>query len=333
MLINEIDHVTQKKRIFLPWLVLFLTALVLYTAWDNNQIRVVRKDIYFEDLHSSLEGFKILQVTDLHEKRFGEEQEILIDKINALDYDAIIFTGDMLVGTESTDYSSFYKLLEGIQNKENALFVSGNSDPENYIYSNAGTVGKHKFIKGMEERGLKLLESIHTVEYGKANIQFVNFELSTIGPKIENSLPLEAGKLPNDLEYRKQLLNQLNDNIDYNPSSILIALNHYPVVDVKIDYLRNHEYHILRNFDLIMAGHYHGGQIRLPLIGAIFVPEPYYERNGLFPPQNRVKGLWEYDGIKQYVSTGLGSSDTISFLKFRFFNTPEINLITLKRKG
>ncbi|MFD2214033.1 metallophosphoesterase [Metabacillus endolithicus] len=323
----------RKKKILFVCLLFIITALVFYIVWDNNRINVVKKDVYIEELDSSLDGFKILQITDLHEKSFGEDQENLINEINALDYDAIIFTGDMLIRSNSTDYSAFFKLIEGIHNKENALFVSGNSDPENYVYNSEGKVEKHKFIKGMEERGVKLLESIHTINYGDARVQFVNFELSIIGPKIERSLPLETGKLPDNLEYRKELVAQLNNNLDDNPSSILIALNHYPVVDVKIDYLKNHDYYIFRDYDLIMAGHYHGGQIRLPFLGVLFVPEPYYERSGLFPPQNRVKGLWEYDGIKQYVSTGLGSSDTISFLKFRFFNTPEINLITLKRKG
>jgi len=45
-----------------------------------------------------------------------------------------------------------------------------------------------------------------------------------------------------------------------------------------------------------------------------------------------VKGLWEYKQTKQYVSAGLGTSDAIPFLKFRLFNPPEINVLTLKSK-
>jgi predicted MPP superfamily phosphohydrolase len=40
-----------------------------------------------------------------------------------------------------------------------------------------------------------------------------------------------------------------------------------------------------------MAGHYHGGQFRIPFVGALFVLEAWYEKSGLFPPQDRVKGL------------------------------------------
>ena len=87
----------------------------------------------------------------------------------------------------------------------------------------------------------------------------------------------------------------------------------------------------MKEYDLIVVGHYHGGQMRLPLLRALFVPKPWYERKGFSPPQDRVNGLWEFKQIKQYVSIGLGSSNAIPFLKFRLFNPPEMNVLTLKR--
>ena len=132
--------------------------------------------------------------------------------------------------------------------------------------------------------------------------------------------------------HQKQLLDEFAILDQIADSEVLIALTHYPVVDPRIDELKSSEKYVFRNYDLIITGHYHGGQIRFPLLGAVFVPEAWYDNGGFFPPTDRVKGLWEYNGTKQYVSTGLGSSDAIPFMKFRFLNPPEINILTLKRE-
>lgn len=312
-------------------LFLLLVVLIIYTIWDNNRIKVVEQDIAIDNLSEEVDGFKILQVTDLHEKQFGENQEKLIEKINSIDYDVIVFTGDMLISGTSDNYGPIYALLEGIDNKEHALFVPGNSDPKTYVYDEHMNLKKHEFIEGMEKRGVKLLESIHTVETESTDIHFVDFELSIMDPQKQAARPTDA-KIAKYVQHRNQLRNEMSKLDAANDSDVVIALNHYPIVDARIDQIINNPANLFRKYDLIMAGHYHGGQIRLPFIGALFVPEPYYERSGLFPPQDRVKGLWEYKQTKQYVSAGLGSSQTVSFLKFRLFNPPELNVLTLKGK-
>lgn len=310
--------------------------LVVYTFWDNNHITIVEQEIMIDHLPEELEGFKILQVTDLHEKEFGKDQKRLIKSINSIDYSMIVFTGDMLDGIKSKNYKPFYSLIDGIQNKENALYVPGNTDPEIYNNSTAKPFEKDHFIKGMEKRGVTFLESIHTVHAGASSIHFVPFELSILNSPgrtegiVETPKPQNASIEQFD-EYQKKLIEELDILDKVNDTDVLVALNHYPVVDARVDSLLNNPHFKFRDYDLIIAGHYHGGQIRIPFVGALFVPEPWYEKNGLFPPQDRVKGLWEYKKTKQYVSTGLGSSDAISFLNFRLFNPPEINVLTLKR--
>ena len=82
---------------------------------------------------------------------------------------------------------------------------------------------------------------------------------------------------------------------------------------------------------MVLAGHYHAGQWRIPFYGALFVPDAF---SGLylFPNQDEVKGLITWGDTNQYVSAGLGASSSCKFLQFRLFNTPEINLLTLKSK-
>jgi predicted MPP superfamily phosphohydrolase len=324
------------KRGFAGLIILFI-ILIMYIIWDNNRITVVEQEIGINSLPEEFEGFKILQVTDLHEKEFGYKQKRLIDAINAIDYDAIVFTGDVLDGTRNKNFNSFYTLIEGIQNKENALFVPGNTDPGLYNNHSKNPNEKVSFYKGMEKRGVKLLESIYTVKRSSSAIRFAYFEWTIHDYKKEIEI-INRRDIPEDtplkpfFDHQEKIVEELAELDKMNDSDVLVALNHYPVVDARIDHLIENPDFVFRNYDLIMAGHYHGGQIRLPFVGALFVPEAWYD-SGFFPPQDRVKGLWEYMETKQYVSTGLGSSDAISFLKFRLFTPPELNVLTLKQEN
>ncbi|WP_313799827.1 metallophosphoesterase [Cytobacillus sp.] len=281
-------------------------SVIGYTVWDNHRIIIEEQEIVIDHLPEELDGFAILQITDLHEREFGKNQIKLLEAIRSIEYDAIVFTGDMLDAASSTNYKPFYTLIEGIENKEIALFVPGNTDPQIDPIDHV----KNDFIKGMEQREVKWLESVYTTKIADSTVYFVNFEKSIM--KYQNEIKRLSGMKDAD---------------------ILVALSHYPVIDEKIDTIKMDDYYQFRNYDLIIAGHYHGGQIRLPFIGALFVPEESYLWGGLFPPSDRVKGLWEYKKTKQYVSTGLGSSDAIPFMKFRFLNPPEINLLTFKKSN
>ncbi|NMH75312.1 hypothetical protein HF078_19720 [Bacillus sp. RO2] len=321
------------KKITWKKAILVLTViLIVYVIVDNNRIEIISQEVEIDNLSKNLEDFTILQVTDLHEKQFGRNQKRLIKKINSLDYDVIVFTGDMLDDEESVNYAPFFNLIEGINNMEYAFFVPGNTDPQPFLFKGK-EIKKHDFIEEMETRGVKLLDTNSTVVVGEDIVRFVYFESAIISAKRidaykesivdENYPPLVRLSMKN---YYDNLV------LEKEKTDLLIALNHYPVADLRIETIEKDPYYQMRDFDLILAGHYHGGQYRIPFLGAFFVPEGYFKRNGFFPPQNRVKGLWEYKGIKQYVSTGLGSSDTIPFMKFRLFNTPEINVITFVSK-
>ncbi|UOR13772.1 metallophosphoesterase [Halobacillus amylolyticus] len=324
------------KKVVRAMLIAFLSVLIViivYNIWDNQRVIVVKQEIEIENLPSELVGLSILQVTDLHEKVFGSNQKKLIEAVNSETYDVIVFTGDMLSSPTSVNYQPFYSLIEAIKNKDHALYVKGNADPENYFIDSRGNYVKDEFIEGMEQRGVKLLESAYTLNIGEAKLRFVDFELSIQDPEKE---PVVAeGRVKPKYAFTEQykahqrgLMEETASLEKLADEDVLIALNHYPVVDKRMNELLSNSYFNFRDYDLIMAGHYHGGQIRLPMIGALFVPEPWYENGGFFPPQDRVKGLWEYKNVKQYVSAGLGYSN----VNFRLFNTPEINLLTLKEK-
>lgn len=315
------------RRILIGTVFILLLSFVLYVIWDNHRFVIRKEEIEIVDLPDEFDGFTILQISDLHEKTFGANQGRLLKAIHDINYDVIAFTGDMMGRPTSNHVEPFYDLIEGLEKKDYAYFVPGNTDPESF---QVDTLEKSDFIKGMEKRGVQLLEGIETIKRNDASLKFVYFENAIMGSsgRLDEGLPkLSYHRNPYFKEHQKKIAQEM-DALEKTDAPI-IALNHFPVVDIRMDHIKKSPFLKMRDFDLILAGHYHGGQIRLPFIGAIFVPEAWYA-NSFFPPKDRVKGLWEYKGVKEYVSTGLGNSDAIPFLRFRLFTTPEINVITLR---
>ena len=81
--------------------------------------------------------------------------------------------------------------------------------------------------------------------------------------------------------------------------------------------------------ELILAGHYCGGVWRLPLLGAIYVPDSTLPRAGWFPDQSKVKGLSRVGETQVFVSAGLSTNGDVPLMPFRLFNGPEISVLTL----
>ena len=70
-------------------------AIIIYNYIDNNRVKVVKQDVIISNLPEEFENFTILQITDLHSKYFGNNQERLTKLINSQQYDFLVFTGDM----------------------------------------------------------------------------------------------------------------------------------------------------------------------------------------------------------------------------------------------
>ena len=115
------------------------------------------------------------------------------------------------------------------------------------------------------------------------------------------------------------------------PTDIQVALTHTPltreyVADL-VSWGGKEDTFSMRYASLILAGHYNGGQWRLPFVGAVHVPEL-----GWFPEDSKIVGLSTVNGIPQYISPGLGTSAAAGLPPIRLFNTPTVTLITLTSK-
>lgn len=310
--------------------VTLIVFVVSYSVYDNNRVAIVRQEVEIDGLPDSFEGFTILQITDLHGKRFGRNQKYLVDKINSCDYDMIAITGDMIDSYGDCDVEPFYELLDGIKNKEN-MFFTGGTDLAAY---DQFTGQKTQFGEELEDKGCILLDHVHPIERGKDRIWVSPFNLVWI---IDSYLKEARQKLETEndtnklhtLKLQEAYLSNLKDEMEaLKPDDTVIALTHYPYATDDPSNVGTFK----PSFDLVIAGHYHGGQFRIPFYGALYIPDPASPRKGFFPSQDDVCGLKNWGSFQQYISKGLGAGSPIPLLRFRLFNTPEINLITLIKK-
>lgn len=314
-------------------LVAFLIVIAAYTIYDNNRVVLATQEVQIRDLPPEFEGFTILQISDLHSKRFGKHQENLLSKINQTQYDMLVITGDMQDGSVY-DSQPFYELLDGIENREYAFYTSGNTGPWGFDPF-TGKISADGLL--LESKGIHNLNQVYAIQRGdrqlyvfefspistveQLNIGFARQELANPAIKPEDVARYQAQE-----KHALQLIGELEK---IQAEDVLIGVTHGPFSIDSVSTMPE----ITPPYDLVLAGHYHGGQFRLPLLGALYIPDGASETGGFFPPQDRASGLKDWGSFQQYISRGLGSSGSINILNFRLFNTPEINLITLVAKN
>lgn len=201
-------------------------------------------------------------------------------------------------------------LIDGIkEQKPDLIFATGD------MFSNGSEDG--------QEIALKLLSALTDV----APVYYVNGEHDNLD---EFDLSLEKAGV-NVLDYEDEVVNigetRLHlygiNNVYYTDSFDLA--NEYTLDESEYNILLAH----IPNFskfasfgmDLSLCGDTHGGQVRLPFVGAV------YSSKGWFPEKNGeyMDGLYELDGKKLFISSGLGSNP----IPLRFWNRPEISVIKL----
>ena len=135
---NRFKMIPDKKKshkwIIAPVAFVLLLALVVYTLYDNGRIVVDYVTVKHSQVPDSFDGYKILQISDLHGKKFGEENNNLVEVIDSIDYDMILLTGDYMDEPNGDNYWDIIDLLEDIKNKDvPKLYILGESDymPEN----------------------------------------------------------------------------------------------------------------------------------------------------------------------------------------------------------
>ena len=338
---------------FWPLIVLAAVAfLAVGVMLNNSNLNITEQTVTVVGLPDDMEGYRIVVLSDMNARRFGDSQSLLLRTLNNVKYDAIFCLGDM-VG-KSGDAQPFWEFLEGLKNPEKVYFICGDSDPGPYISSARATEGVlsqlilEDWILGAMERGANFVDAPVCIQVKNANLwlspaTMLNLETSSTLQAWQDQTEQEEDGVRSGITedynhlpittYRRRLAQQLYDaQRSMSASDIHISLAHEVPADAYIYTSEDHNpetERFLTSPELILAGHYCGGVWRIPALGAFYVPDNTLERGGWFPDQTRVSGLSTVGETQVYITRGMSTNGSVPLLPFRLFNPPEISVLTL----
>lgn len=282
--------VKKKKIIVLAVVAVILLAVVIWTAWDNTALELNRYTILSDRLPEAFDGYRIAHVSDLHNTEMGKDNKKLITMLRESKPDIICITGD-IIDSRHTDIEIAMRFVKAAMEIAPCYYVTGNHEARVSEYDELKT--------GMEAVGVVILED------EKTEVGLVNSAITLIGV---NDPSYQTDYLFGDAEtVMLEKLSELHSDED----GFTVLLSHRPeLFEVYAD----------NNMDLVLSGHAHGGQFRLPFVGGLVAPN-----QDLFPKYDA--GLYTEENTNMIVSRGIGNS----ILPFRFNNRPEVILIVLQR--
>ena len=317
------------KNIFKITFVILVILLFIYiiNVLINRNIYITKYKISSNKIPIEFDGYKIVQLTDVHSIRNENQKQELIKKIKTLNSELVCITGDLIDSPYYSEEDKKYKagkidlpdkltieFMEELLDIADVYFVYGNhemmllDDPENNVFKTS-----------LENMGVKILNNkIDYINIGDKKIQITGIQdpatlykdkkYAYVGENNQD----KVRQIINDLRLNKKdnsEINNNNNNETNNEELYNIVLSHRP------EYFEMYsEYDI----DLLLSGHTHGGVVVLPFIGGI-----YAHPQGWFPKYT--SGIYEKDNFKMIIGRGIGYSG----IKVRIFNPPEINEIIL----
>ena len=276
----------KTKRIML--LIGTLVGISIFLYLQNNLISITEVKITSSKIPSSFKGYKIIQISDLHNKKFGDNQDVLFKKVKKLNPDIIVITGD-LIDSNSYDAASSMQVVRELVKKYPIYFVTGNHEKWS---------GKYNSLeKELKKHHITVLRNEHvSIRKGEQEINLLGID----DPEFVIGNRTEGDIVKDEI---------IKAKIEMQPDKYNVLLSHRP------GFIK--EYADER-IDLVLSGHAHGGQIRLPFIGGLVAPN-----QGALPKYTA--GLYEEQNTSMVVSRGLGNS----IIPQRIFNRPEIVVVQL----
>lgn len=295
-----------KKKLGILNAVILLILLMLFLHWQNNSLQISQYILAYDKLPESFDGYRIVQISDMHGKTFGQKNSTLARKIKALKPDVLLVTGDMMSSTID-DGGAFLNFLDHFDQACPIYFGLGNHEQIARWFNSNGdkTIDYEKFIAETKKRGVYVLDNEKTVIEKDGST--INLEGLTLELYHYSRRDLEPSD--DSLLLKRSFVDQVIGKPD---AGFTILLAHNPA------YFKEYT---AWGADLILSGHVHGGVIQIPFKGGLLSPERVF-----FPEYDA--GLFQDETGKMIVNRGLG----YSVINFRLFNRPEISLIELKRK-
>ena len=281
--------IMKKKRLIIAGVALVLLALIFWTAWGNTALELNTYTITSEELPDVFDGYRIAHVSDLHNAEMGEGNEKLLAMLRDAEPDIIAITGD-LIDSRNTDVEVALAFAEEAVQIAPCYYVTGNHEARIDKYN--------ELIEGLESKGVVHLHNKSVI------LEQDNESITLIGIRDPS---FQADYLFDDED---SVVDSVLSELMRKANGYTVLLSHRPeMFDV----------YVSNEVDLVLSGHAHGGQFRLPFIGGVVAPG-----QGLFPEYDA--GLYTEDNTNMIVSRGIGNS----ILPFRVNNRPEVILIELE---
>ena len=248
-------------------LLLLALAVVLYGQYTKTHYRI---SFYQETSKKVSANIRVAVISDIHNREYGTDNEVLISDLRALKPDLILFPGDMIILDEE-DYQPALDLVSALAEVAPCYGVLGNHESERIYYRD-----DRELPALFENAGLRLLRNAQEeIQIGKDTVQLIGVEGTAYGFE----------------EYGGR---EFMEKADIDPSAFSILMAHIPVLfEPQLS---------VYGFDLGIAGHVHGGIVVLPFLGGL-----YSDEEGFFP--EFTAGKYILDGQQTLIiSAGLGDS-------------------------
>jgi len=225
--------VTKKYKLLI--IIAVLTLLIAFCFYQNKHLTVTYYTYANEKLGSDFEGYRIVQISDLHNAVFGRNNERLLHKMEALNPDMIVITGDV-VDSNHTNIDIAVSFVQEAVKLCPVYYVTGNHE----YWLESETLSD--MLSRFTDAGAQILSN-RAVYIGEGNSEFALIGLE-------------------DVNLSDDTLEGIVRDLDDKKFRLLLA--HEP------QYLENYS---RAKVDLALTGHAHGGQFRLPLVGGVVAPD------------------------------------------------------------
>lgn len=285
----------KKKHPIIKFIIIFIliiAAILLYSRFIATKGLATKEyKITSSSIQDNFHGFKIVHISDVHYGRTTDKKDLnnMVKEVNLLKPDIVVLTGDLIDKDTKLDdilKGEISEALNSINANVGKYAISGNHDNN---FSEWESI--------INDGGFKNLNDTYELIY---NDGYTPILLAGLSSNLNNQIDITE-------RYNKILEYSNNENIKELYKILLI---HEP------DYINNIDH---SNFNLILAGHSHNGQVRLPFIGGIILPngaKKYYKEH------------YKINNTDLYISSGMGTSG----ISFRLFNKPSINFYRLTNK-
>ena len=283
-------------KIILIIVAVFIVYCLIEMIRELRDFRVTKYRICSQKLNGIKREKKIIFLSDLHNRMYGEENERLLESIRNQHPDLILIGGDMLVRKDGNSYDKTVHFLAKLPGICPVYCANGNHEQKLKELPDKYEQSYEEYKKALTASGIHMLENAsETVKLDEVPVKLSGLEI-----------PLGAyarfGK-------KELSLKEITDRIGEHGDDYQILLAHHP------GYIKEY---LAYGADLILGGHYHGCVVQLPWIGGVISTN-----FTLFPKYSG--GIYQEGEQTAVVSRGLGTHS----VPLRLWNWPELIVLEL----